>query len=232
MTQRGIIFCPAETEGCMIWLPANDARRAWFFCLGIISLDADYARKTQFFITSNCCLGAGSHFRIFLGRKPSRFVSSLGRWPWSSGTPQRGPTRALLAHREVRGGTINFLARSLRLLINRTPYLYLDTESLTKHFSVDISTSSLYSTIQLEYVACLLHCELEKSHVSPGATQKNPFDKGGASHLPFFLMAFGDKQPGPPGLHITMGDSRPNGVSSPEAPLMRHFTWIGNGKGK
>ena len=25
MTQRGVVFCPAKTEGCMAWIPVNDA---------------------------------------------------------------------------------------------------------------------------------------------------------------------------------------------------------------
>ena len=41
---------------------------------------------------------------------------------------------------------------------------YLDTAPLMKHlFPIDTSTSSLCSMIKLEYVACLLHCEIEGS---------------------------------------------------------------------
>ena len=39
------------------------------------------------FIASNGRLGAGSHLRNSLQRKPSRFVSGLERLPWSSQTP-------------------------------------------------------------------------------------------------------------------------------------------------
>ena len=45
----------------------------------------------MFFIASDGRLGAGSHLKNSLGRKPSRFVSSLWRLTWSSQTSQRGP---------------------------------------------------------------------------------------------------------------------------------------------
>ena len=48
--RRGHNFFPAKTEGSMIWLPVKDARRAWFFCLGIISLPADDAMRAWFLL--------------------------------------------------------------------------------------------------------------------------------------------------------------------------------------
>ena len=75
----------------MKWLTANDAKRAWLFCLGMISLPADDAMEAQISIVSNGRLGARSHLRNSLGREPSRFVSSLEYLPWSSGTSRRDP---------------------------------------------------------------------------------------------------------------------------------------------
>ena len=48
VTQRGIAFCTAKTEGCPTWLPANDARRARFFCPGMSLLPADDAKGHAF----------------------------------------------------------------------------------------------------------------------------------------------------------------------------------------
>ena len=53
------------------------------------------------FIASNGRLGAGSHLRNSLGRKPSRFVSSLECLPWSSETSRRGPELYKLPSPEV-----------------------------------------------------------------------------------------------------------------------------------
>ena len=48
-----------------------------FFCLDMAPLPADGAREACFFIASNGRLGARSHLRNSIERKPSRFVSSL-----------------------------------------------------------------------------------------------------------------------------------------------------------
>ena len=118
-----VVFCASKTEELMTWLPADDAREAYIF------------------FASSGRLGAGSHLRNSLGRKPSRFVSSLECFPWSSQKSQRGPGHNMLPSRranrlrEAWGGTIYFWARSAGHFINLSLCLYLDKESLTKHFS-------------------------------------------------------------------------------------------------
>ena len=51
--------------------------------------------------------------------------------------------------------------------------MHLDTEPLSKHFPDEISMLSLYTTTQLEYVACLLHYEIEELGNNPQLLLRN-----------------------------------------------------------
>ena len=68
MTQRFIVFCPAKTEGFMIWLPVIDAKRDRFFCLGMTSLPADDAREALFLLHRTAASESTSE--ISLGIRP------------------------------------------------------------------------------------------------------------------------------------------------------------------
>ena len=105
-----VVFCPSKTEGFMSWLPSNDARRACFF------------------IASNGRFGARSHLINSLGRKPSRFFSSLvcclrarkhrGEAQSSTSSPHEFPEGGLL--RELRLALVSRLGSSMPWL--RQPF--------------------------------------------------------------------------------------------------------------
>ena len=98
MALRGMVFCPTKTEGCMIWLPFNDAWGTWFLLHQTAASELDPILKIPLGVSIRALSRASS---VFLGARKHRREA-----PSSTSTPHqkyrrssfaRAPSRSQLA---------------------------------------------------------------------------------------------------------------------------------------